>query len=263
MIVVKIGGAVGTDLSNLVEDLAARKDVILVHGGSDEMNRLSEELGRPPRFVKSPSGHTSRVTDDETLDLLRMTYSGLVNKRLVQMLRTRDINAIGLSGIDGGLLRGKRKEAIRYLDQGKIKVLRGDHTGTVEKVNTDLLDLLLEAGYLPVITIPIEAEDKGALNADADRVAASIASAVRAEELVILTNKPGLLKDVEDPSSLIRSVTRSEIEKAMDIAQGRMKKKVLAAQEALANGVNRVIISHANIEKPLSSALSGGGTVIC
>lgn len=263
MIVVKIGGAAGTDLSNLVEDMVGRKDAILVHGGSDEMNRLSEEMGRPPRFVTSPSGHTSRVTDDDTLDLLRMTYSGLVNKRLVQMLRSRDINAMGLSGIDGGLLKGRRKEAIRFLDQGKIKVLRGDHTGTVEKVNTDLILMLIEAGYLPVITIPIEAEDKGALNADADRVAASIAAAVKAEALVLLTNKPGLLKDVDDPSSMLKSVSSNEMGIAMDIAQGRMKKKVLAAQEALANGVDRVIIASANIEKPLASALAGGGTQIC
>jgi acetylglutamate/LysW-gamma-L-alpha-aminoadipate kinase len=87
MIVVKIGGAVGTQLDNLVSDLGGRKDIIIVHGGSDEMNRLSEQLGRPPKFVTSPSGHESRVTDGPTLDLLRMTYSGLVNKRFVELLR--------------------------------------------------------------------------------------------------------------------------------------------------------------------------------
>ncbi|MGA1794029.1 MAG: [LysW]-aminoadipate kinase [Thermoplasmatota archaeon] len=263
MIVVKIGGAVGTDLSNLVEDLKNRKDVILVHGGSDEMNRLSEQLGRPPRFVTSPSGHTSRVTDEDTLDVLRMTYSGSVNKRLVQMLRMKNINALGLTGIDGGLLKGKRKEAIRIVEDGKIKVLRGDNTGTVEKVNVELLQNLLGSGYLPVITIPIEAEDGGALNADADRVAASIASAVKADELILLTNKPGLLKNVEDPSSLVTSVRKNAIEEAMNIAQGRMKKKVLAAQEAINGGVPRVVISNANSERPLTRALEGQGTVIC
>ncbi|MGA1872588.1 MAG: [LysW]-aminoadipate kinase [Thermoplasmatota archaeon] len=263
MMVVKIGGAVGTDLSNLVEDLKGMKEVILVHGGSDEMNRLSEQLGKPPRFVTSPSGHTSRVTDEDTLDILRMTYSGSVNKRLVQMLRMMNINAIGLTGIDGGLLKGRRKEAIRIIEDGRIKVLRGDNTGTVEKVHVELLGNLLGSGYLPVITIPIEAEDGGALNADADRVAASIAAAVRADQLVLLTNKPGLLRDVDDPSSLVRSVGRDAIEGAMDIAQGRMKKKVLAAQEALNGGVSRVIISGANIERPLTQALEGGGTVIC
>jgi len=263
MIIVKIGGAVGTDLSNLVEDLQGRNDVILVHGGSDEMNRLSERLGKPPKFVTSPSGHTSRVTDEDTLDILRMTYSGSVNKRLVQMLRMKNINALGLTGIDGGLLKGKRKEAIRIVEDGRIKILRGDNTGTVEKVNVELLKNLLGSGYLPVITIPIEAEDGGALNADADRVAASIAAAINADELILLTNKPGLLRDVEDPSSLITSVKKNTIDEAMTIAQGRMKKKVLAAQEALEGGVARVIISNANSERPLMRALEGQGTVIC
>lgn len=263
MIVVKIGGAVGTQLDNLVVDLNGRKDVIIVHGGSDEMNRLSEQLGRPPRFVTSPSGHESRVTDGPTLDLLRMTYSGLVNKRFVEMLRKGGMNAIGLTGIDGGLLQGKRKGSVRYVEEGKVKVLHDDNTGTVEKVNTDLLELLLSKGYIPVITIPIEAEDHGSLNADADRAAAAIAGAVKAEALVLLTNRPGLLRDPEDHGSLVRSVPLSGLDGAMELAKGRMKKKVLAAKEALESGVPRVVISNANSDRPLTRALAGEGTVLC
>jgi len=263
MIIVKIGGGEGTDLSKLAADLEGRKDVVIVHGGSNEMNRLSERMGRPPRFVTSPSGHTSRVTDDDTLDLIRMTYSGLVNKRLVEMLRKQNINAIGLSGIDGGLVTGRRKDAIRYIEGGRVKVLRGDNTGTVENINTDLIVLLTGAGYVPVITIPIEAGDHGALNADADRVAASIAGALEADTLVLLTNKPGLMEDVNDPDSLVETVSRHSIDPAMDLAQGRMKKKVLAASEALSAGVRKVIISDANMERPLTGALEGRGTVIC
>jgi acetylglutamate/LysW-gamma-L-alpha-aminoadipate kinase len=263
MIVVKIGGAVGTQLDNLVSDISGRKDVLIVHGGSDEMNKLSEQLGRPPRFVTSPSGHESRVTDGPTLDLLRMTYSGLVNKRFVEMLRKGGVNAIGLSGIDGGLLQGKRKGSVRYLEEGRVKVLHDDNTGTVERVNTDLLELLLSGGYVPVLTIPIEAEDHGSLNADADRVAAAVAGAVKAEALVLLTNKPGLLKDPEDPTSLVRKVPRSELDAAMELARGRMKKKVLAAREALEQGVPKVVISSANSDRPLTRAMSGEGTVLC
>ncbi|MGA1849105.1 MAG: [LysW]-aminoadipate kinase [Thermoplasmatota archaeon] len=263
MIVVKIGGGEGTELSKLVADLEGRRDVVIVHGGSDEMNRLSEQLGRPPKFVTSPSGHTSRVTDEDTLDLIRMTYSGLINKRLVEMLRRQNINAIGLSGIDGGLIKGRRKDAIKYIEGGRVKVLRGDNTGTVEAINTDLMKLLVDAGYIPVITIPIEAEDHGALNADADRVAASIAGALEADILVLLTNRPGLLRDVNDPDSLVETVSRHSIDPAMELAQGRMKKKVLAAKEALSAGVGRVIISNANDERPLTRALEGRGTVFC
>jgi len=263
MIVVKIGGGAGTDYGNLVRDMAGRKDVVLVHGGSDFLNKLSEDLGVPPRFVTSPSGHTSRVTDDATLDLIRMTYAGSINKRVVELLRRSGVNAIGLSGIDGGLLTGKRKGSVRIVENGKVRILHGDNTGAVEAVNSSLLRLLLDAGYLPVVTIPIEAEGGGALNADADRAAAAIASAMKAETLLLLTNKPGLLKAVDDDSSLIGKVTRDGLEEAMGIAQGRMKKKVLAAKEALHGGVAKVVIANANAERPIGSALSGEGTVIC
>jgi acetylglutamate/LysW-gamma-L-alpha-aminoadipate kinase len=262
MMVVKIGGGEGTNLENLVKDVVSYKDIIIVHGGSDHLNTLSVELGVPPKFVTSPSGHTSRVTDEKTLDLIRMAYAGSINKKLVEMLRVGGVNAIGLSGIDGGLLKGKKKGSIKYIEQGKVKILHNDNTGTVEKVNVDLLNLLLGAGYVPVITIPIEAEGGGSLNADADRAAASIASAVKAESLVLLTNKPGLLKNADDDSSLIDEVKGPQIDQAMDYAQGRMKKKVLAAKEALTGGVPKVVISNANAERPLTKALAGEGTVL-
>jgi len=263
MIVVKIGGGVGTEYTNLVRDMVGRRDIILVHGGSDFLNKLSEDLGIPPKFVTSPSGHTSRVTDEQTLDLIRMAYAGSVNKRLVELLRKSGINAIGLSGIDGGLLRGKRKGSVRIVENGKVRILHGDNTGAVEEVDIHLLRLLLEAGYLPVVTIPIEATDGGSLNADADRAAAAIASAFGADTLLLLTNKPGLLKDVDDDGSLIRSVPKTGIDQAMDLAQGRMKKKVLAAKEALEGGVDKVVIGSANSERPIQNAISGEGTVIC
>jgi acetylglutamate/LysW-gamma-L-alpha-aminoadipate kinase len=178
------------------------------------------------------------------------------------MLRSGGINAIGLSGIDGGLLKGKKKGSIKYVENGKVKVLHNDNTGAVESVNTSLLQLLLDAGYIPVITIPIEADGGGSLNADADRAAASIASAVKADHLILLTNKPGLLKNAGDDNSLIREVKGSQMDQAMDYAQGRMKKKVLAAKEAISGGVPKVVISNANSERPLTKALSGEGTVL-
>lgn len=262
MLVVKIGGAIGTGFENLAEDLKSYKDYVLVHGGSHEMNILSEKLGTPPKFVTSVSGHVSRFTDAETLSVLEMVYSGKVNKSIVECMRNKGINAIGLTGLDGGLLRGKRKEAIRIIEKGKRKILRGDNTGKVEEVNVQLLKLLLNAGYVPVITIPIEAFDGGALNADADRAAAAIAASLGAEELVILSNVPGLLKDPEDDSTLITNIPKAQLENYMDYAQGRMKKKVLGATEALTGGVRRVLFGNANSDKPLTTTLSGSGTVI-
>jgi len=263
MIIVKVGGAAGTEVESLIEDMVGREDIILVHGGSDEMNRLSEGIGQPPRFVTSPSGHTSRFTDEATLDLVRMTYSGKVNKRLVEGMRAHGIEALGLSGVDGGLLRGRRKGSVRYVENGRVKLLRGDNTGTVEEVNSGLLRLLMDAGYVPVVTIPILAEDGGALNADADRVAAAIAIAMGADSLVLLTNQRGLLKDPEDPNSLVERVTQGTYEECMDYAQGRMKKKVMAAMDAVKGGVGRVVIGNVNERAPLTRALEGEGTLVC
>jgi len=261
--VVKIGGAVGTETGALLDDLRNHSDYILIHGGSHEMNRVSEALGRPPRFVTSVSGHVSRYTDRETLSIIEMVYAGRVNKGIVEGMRRRGINAIGLTGLDGGLLVGKRKDAIRIVENGKVKILRNDHTGRVESVNTDLLKMLMSAGYVPVITIPISARDGTALNADADRIAAAVAASMGAEVLVILSNVPGLLRDPEDPSSLIGEIPKNRIEEYMEYAQGRMRKKVLGAREAVKGGVPKVVVASANAESPLTSALSGEGTVIC
>ena len=262
VLVVKIGGAIGTGFENLAQDLKEYTDYILVHGGSHEMNVISEKLGSPPKFVTSVSGHVSRYTDEATLDVLKMVYSGKVNKSIIETMRRNGINALGLTGLDGGLLRGKRKEAIRIIEGGKRKILRGDNTGKPEEINTELLHLLLNAGYVPVITIPIEAFDGGSLNADADRAAAAIAASMDSEALVILSNVPGLLKDPEDKKSLIENIPRNQLENYMDYAQKRMKKKLLGASEAIAGGVKRVILGDANLEKPLTKALSGLGTVI-
>lgn len=262
MIVVKIGGGEGNDLERFVEDIPSDEPLIIVHGGSDEMNMLSDKLGHSPRFITSPSGHTSRFTDITTLEILTMAYSGKVNKRIVELLRKRGHNAIGLTGMDGGLLQGRRKSSVRAVENGKVKIIRGDNTGKVERVNDRLLRSLIDGGYLPVITIPIEAEDGGPLNADCDRVAAAVASSMKAERLILLTNQPGLLRDPNDQDSLIEKVGRSEINKAMEYAKGRMKKKVLAAGEAVKGGVGEVAISSSMIDRPIDSALRGSGTVI-
>ncbi|MBC8160073.1 MAG: [LysW]-aminoadipate kinase, partial [Roseiflexaceae bacterium] len=151
-LVVKVGGGEGIDYGALCADLAAQWQAgtraVLVHGGSHETNLLQERLGHPARFVTSPSGYTSRYTDRQTLEIFMMAYSGKMNKTIVERLQRLGVNAIGLSGIDGRLLEGQRKNAIRIVEDGKQKILRDDWTGTVERVNAPLLHMLLEHGYL-------------------------------------------------------------------------------------------------------------------
>lgn len=266
MIVIKVGGSAGIDYDALCDDLAtlwqAGKRFVLVHGGSDETNRLAEQLGHPPRFVTSPSGYTSRYTDRRTLEIFEMVYCGTANKGIVERLQMRQVNAFGFSGLDGKVLQGKRKAAIRIIENGRQKVLRDDWTGTVDSVNDGLLKLLLDQDYLPVIA-PLASSERGEpLNVDGDRAAAAIAVALRADTLLLLSNVPGLLKAFPDESSLITNIPRTDVEDYLEYAEGRMKKKVLGAAEALEQGVGRVILGDARAAGCVSQALAGKGTVV-
>ncbi|MGD2039353.1 MAG: [LysW]-aminoadipate kinase [Anaerolineae bacterium] len=267
MIVTKAGGnghldieAVCTDIAELVQQ---GEQVVLVHGGSHETNVYSEKLGHPPRFVTSTSGVVSRYTDRETLEIFAMVTAGRINKLLVERLQQIGVNAIGLSGLDGRLVVGKRKPALRIIENGKRKVLRGDYSGQIEQVNTALLTTLLAAGYVPVIA-PLALSHGGeALNVDGDRIAAAISTALQAEALIVLSNVPGLLSDYPDEKSLIPYIPLAEAAEHLDhYARGRMKKKMLGAIEALHDGVGKVIIADGRVGQPLRKALAGQGTVI-
>ncbi|MES2154768.1 MAG: [LysW]-aminoadipate kinase [bacterium] len=262
-LVVKLGGGAGLDVDAVLRDLASRSEPwVLVHGGNAELSDLSTRLGHTPRFVTSPSGYTSRVTDRETVGLIQMVYRGRINNDLVLRLQRLGCNAVGLSGIDGRLLSAQRKEAIRVVENGRKFLLRDDYTGRVVEVNASLLRLLLDGGYRPVVTLPALAADGEAVNVDGDRAAAAVAAALGAHDLVILSGVPGLLRDVNDPSTLIPHLSRAEIAQGQAVALDRMKKKILGAQEALDGGVRRVILGSANREHPVRDAIAGVGTVI-
>jgi len=266
IIVVKLGGTEGVDFSAICADaaelLSQGQKLVFVHGGSAEANSLGEALGMPPKFITSPSGYTSRYTNRKTLEVFLMAVNGKVNSLLTEQLHGLGINAFGLSGMDGSLMVATRKEAIQSVENGKRKIIRDDYTGKIETVNSELLIALLNMGYLPVVA-PVAVSHKGeALNVDADRAAAMVASALKAETLVLLTAVPGLMKSFPDESTLIRQLPQSQLPVALEAAQGRMKKKVLGAEEALQGGVGKVIIADGRIENPISSALIGNGTVI-
>jgi acetylglutamate/LysW-gamma-L-alpha-aminoadipate kinase len=266
IIVVKLGGTEGVDFGAICEDasslIQSGQRLVLVHGGSAEANALGEGLGYAPRFVTSPSGFTSRYTDRKTLEIFAMAVNGKVNTLLVEQLQRIGVNALGLCGLDGGLMKAKRKEAIRIVENGKQKMLRDDYTGTIESINTVLLTTLLEGGYLPVIAPLARGEAGDALNVDADRAAAMVAAALHADVLVLLTAVPGLMAKFPDESTLFSTLKLDRLDAALEAAQGRMKKKVLGAREALQGGVGRVVIADGRLQKPIQVALEGHGTVI-
>ncbi|MBI4791028.1 MAG: [LysW]-aminoadipate kinase [Chloroflexi bacterium] len=266
MFVVKIGGSRGIDLDAVCADVAALtregKQIVLMHGAGNEANELGDKLGHPARHVTSPQGYTSRYTDRQTLEIFVMAACGKINTFLVERLQKLCVNAIGLSGVDGRLLEGTRKDAIRIVENGRQRILRDDYTGRVEKVNADLLRSLLASGYTPVVA-PLAISYQGdALNVDGDRAAAMIAGALAAEQLIILTNVPGLLRAFPDEASLIPHIDKHRVEQTIDFAEGRMKKKVLGATEALALNVRQVIFADGRVAEPLHRALEGKGTII-
>jgi acetylglutamate/LysW-gamma-L-alpha-aminoadipate kinase len=266
MLVIKIGGSSGINLDAVCADIATLvkegKQIVVVHGTGKEANELGDKLGRPARHVTSPQGFTSRYTDHDTLEVFVMAACGKVNTFLVEKLQKLGVNALGLSGVDGRLLEGTRKDAIRIVENGKQRILRDDYTGKVEKVNADLLRLLLASGYTPVVAPLAISYQSEAINIDGDRAAAMIAGALGAEQLIIVTNVPGLLRNYPDETSLIAHIDKNRIEQSIDFAEGRMKKKVLGASEALGLGVKQIIFADGRGEQPIHRALEGKGTVI-
>ena len=265
-LVVKVGGGKDLDHEAVAADVGGLRDagheVVLVHGGAETTNEVAEQLGHPPEFVTSESGQTSRRTDRRTLEIFEMVYCGLLNKRWVELFQGLGVNAVGLSGLDGRIFEGRRKDKLRVRRNGKRMVLRDDWTGTVEVVNVGLIRMLLEGGYLPVLTPPASSFDGEAINVDGDRAAAALAVALGASTLVILSNVPGLLAAFPDETSLIREIDAKDIESYDAVARDRMKKKVMGAAEAVSGGVGRVIFADGRVADPVSRALSGEGTQI-
>ena len=266
MIVIKAGGGQDLNIDAIVADLVhlrgAGRELLLVHGGAETTNEIAEALGHPPQFVNSESGYVSRRTDRRTLEIFEMVYCGQLNKMWVEKLQIAGINAVGLSGLDGRIFEGTRKETLRVRVDGKRMVLRDDWTGTVERINTPLLRTLLDAGYFPVLTPPAASTQGEAINVDGDRAAAMLAAAFHAEALIILSSVPGLLRTFPDETTLIREIPKTRANDFMQFAEGRMKKKVMGAVEALQEGVQKVIFADGRVAAPITAALAGGGTQI-
>jgi acetylglutamate/LysW-gamma-L-alpha-aminoadipate kinase len=266
MLVIKIGGgaAIGEGgYVNFAEDLATIDEpFVVIHGGNAELSELSRRLGMPPRMITSSSARVSRYTDAATMDAMLMAYCGKVNKRLVATMRTAGINAVGLSAIDGGIGVGRRKPVLRGSENDKPKVLRDDHAGTLEAVDATLIQLLLNNGYIPVLTPPALGEDGVPINVDGDKLALELATVLGADGLLFFSDTPGLLRDRDDESTLIAEIDAAAPETALGAAAGRMLVKVEAALGAVERGVGRVIFADGRIAHPMRAALSGQGTTV-
>ncbi|MEM3084312.1 MAG: [LysW]-aminoadipate/[LysW]-glutamate kinase, partial [Nitrososphaerales archaeon] len=256
MIVIKIGGSVVDGLhESMVSDLKdvlAQNKVILVHGGGREVTSIAEKLGKEQKFVVSPGGIRSRYTDKETSQIYTMVMSGKINKEIVMMLQKQGINAVGLSGIDGAIIRAERKKKLIVVDERGRKIgIDGGYTGKIISVNASLLNTITSGGYVPIVSPVALSEEFDLLNVDGDRAAAYVAGGVKADRVIFLTNVNGLIMD----NKLITRLTIPEAKAMLPKIGFGMEKKVLACTEAVSMGVREAIIASGQTSNPISTAL--------
>ncbi|MBR4427373.1 MAG: acetylglutamate kinase [Spirochaetales bacterium] len=257
IVVVKYGGnaMVNPDLKQQVMDdvvllwLIGVK-VVLVHGGGPEITSMMDKLGKKPEFIDG-----LRVTDKETVDIVQMVLAGKVNKTLVTMLEKRGGNAIGLCGMDGKLI------------EAKIKNEKLGYVGEVTKINIEPVTDILEKGYIPVISTLGCDEDGNAYNINADTAAAHIAGALGAERFILMTDIAGILKDKDDPTTLIPEISLSEADKLFEsgVISAGMIPKVQCCVTAIREGVKNVVIMDGRVPHSILMELltnEGAGTLV-
>ena len=257
IVVIKYGGnaMVNEQLKQQVmEDIALLwligVKVVLVHGGGPEISETMKKLGKEAVFVDG-----LRVTDKETVDIVQMVLAGKVNKSLVTLLQMKGGHAVGLSGMDGGIL------------EAKIKDERLGYVGEITKVRTQPIIDLLEKNYIPVISTVASDHAGNAYNINGDTAAAYIAGALGAERLIMMTDIAGILRDKDDPSTLIPELTVSEAKALYDegVISGGMIPKVDCCIEALEKGVENVIIMDGRVSHSILMELltdEGAGTMV-
>ena len=257
LLVIKMGGSIlkegaSTELISDLKTLTEEHKLILVHGGGSEVTETAANLGKEQKFIVSPQGFRSRYTDKETMEIFTMVMAGKINKQIVLALQSQGLSAIGLSGLDGALLKAQRKKRLIIVDErGRKKVIDGGYTGKISEVKVDFLVLLLEKGYVPVVTPIAMSEKFEPLNVDADRTAAIVATALKADRLVLLTDVEGLFMKGKS----VPKITAAEAEASLSSIGKGMSTKVHAALEALNNGVNEVLVTSGFKQQPISSAL--------
>ena len=224
--------------------------VVLIHGGGPEISETMKKLGKKSEFVNG-----LRVTDKETVDIVQMVLAGKVNKSLVNLLQMKGGHAVGLSGIDGGILEATMKdEALGYV-------------GEITKIRTQPITDLLEKNYIPVVSTIASDRQGNTYNINGDTAAACIAGALQAERLIMMTDIAGLLRDKDDPSTLIPAVTVSEAKQLFEegVISGGMIPKVDCCIEAIEKGVKHVVIMDGRVPHSILMELltdEGAGTMV-
>ncbi|MBN1349520.1 [LysW]-aminoadipate kinase [candidate division KSB1 bacterium] len=262
MLIIKIGGGKSINLSGIIADLSeVEQAFIIVHGANAARDDLAQKIGVSKKVLTSISGYSSVFSDETAIDLLMMAYAGLKNKRIVELCQQHGINAVGLSGLDGKVIQGKRNSGIKVYEGGKRKIVR-DFSGKPKSVNKTLLTLLLENHFTPVLSVPIIDENNVAINSENDDIVNVIQNEFEADQVIQLIEAPGFLKNPDDPASLISRLSVDELQVWEARVEGRIKRKLLALKKLFESGATKVVISDGRTEHPVRDALNEKGTVI-
>jgi len=262
MIIIKIGGGRDINLAGIAAGISELEGpVIIVHGANALRNELAEKLGSQIKTVTSASGYSSVFSDEQVIDLQMMAYAGLRNKRLVELLQQNGVNAVGLTGIDGAVIRGKRNAGIRVRENGKMKLLR-DFSGKPKSINKELLDLLIKNNFVPVLTVPIIDENNTAINSENDDITALLNKTFSVQRVIHFIEADGLLEDSTDPDSAVAELSKTRLAQWEDRAEGRIKRKLHAIKKLFDDGAELVNICDGRTENPIADALNGKGTII-
>jgi acetylglutamate/LysW-gamma-L-alpha-aminoadipate kinase len=264
LIVVKIGGrTLQSNLEGIVDNISKlveekKEKFIIVHGGGQEIDEYTRKMNLEPKYVVSPSGIRSRLTDKEELKVVIMVLAGLINKNITHELLKRNMAAIGLTGLDAKLVEGKKRDKIIVVDdRGRKRLVDAGYTGRIDKINKDYLTKMLEI-FNVIVLSPIIYSDDSPLNTDADYFASRIACELQADALIYLTDVDGVLINGVLQSKIALSITSDILNK---IGPG-MNRKVMHAIEAYKCGVKKVVISNGLISDPVEKALREQGSVI-
>ncbi len=262
MLLIKVGGGENINIEGIARDVAGLEDrILIVHGANALRDELASRLGVEKQLLTSVSGYTSVYSDQELIDVMLMAYSGLRNKRIVELLHQHGVNAVGLTGADGALVRGMRNKGIRVREGGKTLIKR-DLSGKPVAVNRKLLGWLLENGYTPVVTFPLIDERNVLINTENDDIVTLLALALRPTWVIQLIEAPGLLEDADDPASAVSLVPPQQLARWEDRVAGRMKRKLKAIGQITQVRGMKVLIADGRTDTPISDAMAGKGTVI-
>jgi acetylglutamate/LysW-gamma-L-alpha-aminoadipate kinase len=261
MIIIKVGGGKDINIKGIVSDLSKLQEkFIVVLGANYVRDKILESLGKTKRIITSVSGYDSVFSDEDAISTIMMAYSGLRSKRFVELCQQHSINAIGVSGIDAQLIRGQRNRGIKIREGSKLKILR-DFSGKPKFANGEFLRLLLENGYVPVLTIPILDENNFAINSENDDIVALLQKELQADKIIQLIEAKGLLKDKDDPDSVISSLSKHELHEWENEVKGRMKRKIYALRK-LSETRCEILLSDGRVENPIKNAFDSKGTKI-